>query len=32
MATVLQHFALFDLLILAAICFLLVCSYFEGEA
>ncbi|XEN31329.1 hypothetical protein M728_001926 [Ensifer sp. WSM1721] len=32
MTTILQHFALFDFLILAAICFLLACSYFEGEA
>ncbi|AEG04791.1 hypothetical protein ACVMB3_000453 [Sinorhizobium meliloti] len=33
MSTIIQHFALFDLLILAGISFLLVCSYFdEGEA
>lgn len=32
MTTIVQNFALFDVLILAAIGFLLVCSYFEGEA
>ncbi|MBP1887487.1 hypothetical protein J2Z50_005802 [Ensifer mexicanus] len=33
MTTILQHFALFDFFILVAICFLLICSYWdEGEA
>ncbi|NRP70683.1 hypothetical protein ILFOPFJJ_01564 [Ensifer psoraleae] len=33
MQAILQNFALFDLLILAGICFLLICSYLdEGEA
>lgn len=33
MTTILQHFALFDFFILAGICFLLICSYWdEGKA